>query len=67
MELSARNQLRGTVKRIQTANVMAEVVIDLGAHEIVAAITRASVDRLALRPGDAVVAVVKATDVIVGK
>jgi molybdopterin-binding protein len=67
MELSARNQLRGTVKRIQTANVMAEVVIDLGGHEIVAAITRASVDGLALRPGDAVVAVVKATDVIVAK
>jgi molybdopterin-binding protein len=67
MELSARNQLRGTVKKIQTANVMAEVVIDVGGQEIVAAITRASVERLALRPGDAVVAVVKATDVMVGK
>ena len=67
MELSARNQLRGTVKKIQTANVMAEVVIDVGGQEIVAAITRASVERLALRPGDAVSAVVKATDVMVGK
>ena len=67
MELSARNRLRGTVKRITTGNVMAEVTIDVGGQEVVAAITKGSVDRLGLKTGDAVVAVIKATDVMVGK
>ena len=66
MELSARNQLRGTVKTVDTGAIMAEVVIDVGGQEIAAAITKRSVDRLRLRPGDAVVAIIKATEVIVG-
>jgi molybdopterin-binding protein len=67
MELSARNQLRGTVKAVRSGDVMAEVVVDVGGQELVAAITRASVERLKLRPGDAVVAIVKSTSIIVGK
>jgi molybdopterin-binding protein len=67
MELSARNQLRGTVKRIETGAVMAEVVLDVGGQEIAAVITKRSVDRLRLVPGDAVVAIIKSTDVIIGK
>ena len=67
MELSARNQLCGTVKSVRSADVMAEVVVDVGGQELVAAITRASVERLKLRPGDAVVAIVKSTSIIVGK
>ena len=67
MELSARNQLRGTVKTVDTGAVMAEVVIDVGGQEIAAVITKGSVDRLGLKPGDAVVAIIKATEVIIGK
>jgi len=55
------------VKRITTGNVMAEVTIDVGGQEVVAAITKGSVDRLGLKIGDAVVAVIKATDVMVGQ
>ena len=67
MELSARNQLKGTVKRVSADGVMAEVVIDIGGSEVVSTITKASADRLKLKSGDAVVVVIKASDVMVGK
>ena len=67
MELSARNQLPGTVKSIKLAGVMAEVVIDVNGLEIVAAITRTSAESLGLKEGDQVRAVVKATEVMVAK
>ena len=67
MELSARNQLPATVKRVQTGDIMAEVVLELdGGVELVAAITRGSAERLGLEPGKRVLAVVKATEVMVG-
>jgi molybdopterin-binding protein len=65
MELSARNQLKGTVASLNLGSVMAEVVVDIGGQEIVAAITRDSAERLGLRQGAAVTAVVKATDVMI--
>ena len=46
---------------------MAEVVVDVGGQEVVAMITRTSVDRLGLNAGDAVVAIIKSTDVMIGK
>ena len=67
MELSARNQLKGTIKQVIHDNVMAEVVIDVGGVEVVAAITNSSVQRLGLKVGDQVTAIIKATEVIVGK
>ncbi len=67
MELSARNQLRGTVTNIKLGTVMAEVVLKVGDNEIVAAITRASVERLGLKVGDQATALIKATEVLIGK
>jgi molybdopterin-binding protein len=67
VELSARNQLRGTVKSVTLGNVMAEVVVDVGGQEIASAITRGSAERLGLAEGDEVVAIVKATEVLLGK
>jgi molybdopterin-binding protein len=68
MEVSARNQLAGTVKKIVLGGVMAEVTVDIGdGKEIVAAVTRASVERLGLEEGSAVVAIIKATEVMIGK
>jgi len=65
--LSARNQFKGTIKEIKLGNVMADVVVTVGAIEVVAAITRASAERLALKPGDTVTAVIKSTDVLIDK
>jgi molybdopterin-binding protein len=67
MELSSRNQLKGTVKTVKTGAVMAEVVVDVGGQELVAGITKGSVERLQLKTGDQVTVIIKATDVMVGK
>jgi molybdopterin-binding protein len=67
VELSTRNQLSGTVKSVRTGTIMAEVVVDVGGQEVVAAITRGSVEQLALAEGDAVTALIKATEVMLGK
>jgi len=67
MELSARNQLQGTIKSIETGAVMAEVVVDVGGQEMVAAITVTSTERLGLAVGDTVTVIVKSTDVLIAK
>ena len=67
MELSARNQLPGTVKSVTLGNVMAEVVVDVAGNEIVSAITRGSAEALDVSAGDQVTVVIKATEVILAK
>jgi molybdopterin-binding protein len=68
MQLSARNQLRGRVTAIRTGTIMAEVVVDVGGgNSLTSAITRASAEALKLAVGDDVTAIIKATEVIIGK
>lgn len=68
MKISARNVLSGTVQRVTRGAVNAEVAIALQGGETVAAIiTNASVDRLELKEGNPVFAVIKASDVMIGK
>lgn len=65
--LSARNQLRGVVKGVKSGAVMAEIVVDVEAGTMAAAITDASRERLNLKEGDQVGVVVKATEVMISK
>jgi len=67
MEISARNRLPGTVKEIKLGQVMAEVTVQVGENEVVAAITKASVERLGLKVGDSASVVIKATEVMIAK
>jgi molybdopterin-binding protein len=67
LQLSARNQLKSTVRAVKLGTVMAEVEMEVGGQTLVAAITRVSAERLDLKPGDQVTAVIKATEVIVAK
>jgi len=67
MTLSARNQLPGTVKSVVLGSVMAEVIVDVAGHEVAAAVTRHSVERLDVRAGDSVKVVIKATEVMIDK
>jgi molybdopterin-binding protein len=67
MQISARNQLKGRVKEVVLGTVMAEVVVDVGGQEVVAAITRRSAEALSLKAGDAVTVLIKATEVMIGK
>jgi molybdopterin-binding protein len=67
MRLSARNQLKGTVKKITEGAVNSEVVIEIAPGvEVTAVITKASVSSLGLREGGTAYAVVKASNVMVG-
>ena len=67
LDLSARNQLRGRIGALAIDGVMAEVRVEIGDQELVAIITRGSAERLNLRVGDTVVAVIKSTEVMIGK
>ncbi len=67
LDLSARNQLRGTVAAVAIDGMMAEVRVRIGDQEVVSIITRASAERLGLRVGDDVVAVIKSTEIMIGK
>jgi molybdopterin-binding protein len=67
MTLSARNQLPGTIKTVVLGAVMAEVVVDVGGHEVAAAVTRHSAESLGLSAGDEVKVVIKATEVMIDK
>jgi molybdopterin-binding protein len=67
VELSTRNQLKGTVTGVKTGGIMAEVVVDIGGQNVVAAITRGSVEDLGITEGDAVTVLIKATEVMIGK
>ena len=64
--LSARNQLRGVVGRVEVDGLMAEVTVNLESGPLVAIITRASAERLGLQPNKPVTAVIKATEVLIG-
>ena len=67
MQLSTRNLLKGRIKTIKSDTVSSEVVMDIGGPEICAMITTGSVNRMGLKEGDEVVAMVKATSVMIMK
>jgi molybdopterin-binding protein len=64
MPLSARNQIKGTVTRINRGEAIANVEVDANGVRLVASITVEAVKELGLREGTEVTAIVKASDVI---
>jgi molybdopterin-binding protein len=67
MAISARNQLKGTVKELTKDSIMAHVVVQVGDNEIESIITRRSAEDLNLKVGDTVTAVIKSTEVMIQK
>jgi molybdopterin-binding protein len=68
MQISARNQLKGTVQAVKLGDVMAEIIITLAdGQELVSAITRTSAETLKLKQGDRVLAIIKSTEVMLGR
>jgi molybdopterin-binding protein len=65
MRLSTRNRLPGTVTEVVKGEAAARVSMQVGDNHMVALITRESADELGLEAGMQVVALVKATDVMV--
>lgn len=64
MKLSARNQIPARVTSINTGEAIANVALDAGGVRLVASITLEAVRDLGLAEGSEVVAVIKASDVI---
>jgi molybdopterin-binding protein len=66
MKLSARNVLKGTVKKVIRGAVNSEVIIELpGGPQIVSIITNTSVESLGLKEGAPAYAVIKASNVMI--
>jgi molybdopterin-binding protein len=64
MKISARNQLKGTVRGIRRGEAIANVELDVAGNRVVASITVEAVDELGLSEGSEVTAVIKASDVM---
>jgi molybdopterin-binding protein len=68
MRLSTRNQLQATVSSVDLGTVMAAVKVALpDGQTITASITREAAEDLDLAEGDAVVVLIKSTEVMLGK
>jgi len=68
MEISARNKIKGTIEEITVGSVMAKVKINIGNGNVISSvITIESVTDLKLKVGDEVYAIVKSTEVMIGK
>ena len=66
MKLSARNVLKGTIKKVVRGAFNSEVTIELtGGAQVVSIITNASVDSLGLKEGVPAYAVIKASNVMI--
>ncbi|MBQ2832152.1 molybdopterin-binding protein [Methanobrevibacter sp.] len=68
MKLSARNQLNGKITNIDLGAVMANIKIEVTDPSVITAvITKESAENLGLSEGDDVTAIIKSTEVIIGK
>jgi molybdate transport system regulatory protein len=68
LKLSARNRFKGIVKHVDKGSVTASVKIEVKSPmTITAVITKEAAEELNIKPGDAVEAVVKATEVMIAK
>ena len=65
--ISGRNQLHGTIVSVTVDGLLAKVVLAVGSQQVTAIITADAVRELGLKTGDAAVALIKATEVMVGK
>ena len=65
MKLSARNQLPGRVVAVNHGEAIANIELDVAGQRLVASITIEAANELGLQPGAEVVAVIKASDVII--
>lgn len=65
MKLSARNQINGRIVEVRKGQTTAHLRIDIGNGVVItSSITNEAVDELGLKVGDAAIAVIKASDVM---
>jgi len=64
---SIRNRIAGTIEKIVSDKVVSEVVVRTAAGTVTSIITTGSVERMNLKKGDNVFAIIKATEVSIEK
>ena len=68
IQISGRNQLKGKVTAVELGAVMASIKIEITEPDVITSvITKESAEKLGLAEGDDVTAIIKSTEVIVGK
>lgn len=67
MQISARNQIPARVTGVTRGEAIANVQLDANGVRLVASITVEAADELGLADGADVVAIIKASDVMIGK
>lgn len=65
--LSGRNQLRGIVDEVRSDGLLSQVRLRIGDQVLTAVITRDAVNELKLKTGDEAVAIIKSTEVMIGR
>ncbi len=65
MRISARNQLHAKVTSVSRGASIANVELEVGGQRVLASITVEAVDELGIREGAEVLAVIKASDVMI--
>jgi len=66
--ISARNQLKGSIEKIDLGGVNSEVLVNIGdGDNISSVITKNSIKTLDLKIGDSIKAIIKSSDVMIGK
>ena len=65
--LSGRNQLRGIVEEVRSDGLLSQVRLRIGDQVLTAVITRDAVNELKLKRGDEAVAIIKSTEVMIGR
>jgi len=65
--ISGRNQLQGTVASVTIDGLLAKVVLAVGNQRVTAIITADAAGELDLKPGDQALALIKATEVMIGR
>lgn len=65
--LSGRNQLQGIVEEVRGDGLLAQIRLRIGDQYLTAVITRDAVNELKLKRGDEAVAIIKSTEVMIGR
>ena len=67
VSLSGRNRLRGFVEEVRVEGLLGQVRLRIGDQTLTAIVTRDAIDELKLKRGDDAVAIIKSTEVMIGR
>jgi len=67
LKISARNQMKGKIIDIEKEGLVAKVKISIEPTTVTAVITKEAADALGIKKDDKVLAIVKSTEVMIGK